>query len=427
LLEDRIAEQDTNNRLKQLIDTALTVREKHVIIHRFGFYGNSAKTLEEIGRLLGVTRENIRKIESKALYKLKIAMANDNKSNTVDIANEKDIDYTSLYDYFNKYSKHLIDKIVFSLDKEEIILLKLRFGSDFCTINPYVTWTNEEYNNLQQVLKKLKRLFESEMNKTSRVFYGHRNLYYYFENYSKLEIDDALDQLGVKDLLLLEDIFGPNFEQTIANPDENKIRDRKFYQLKHKITIILKGNTRTLYKIFGNFTESQINEAIKNLTDNERYIIKIKFGDNLSEEIENGCWCSSYHEEFKNIKKKLYNILLSKYPEREEGNKIEIPETANTTFQDANADQTLECSNNPILLKSVLSMMPRLEVMVLEMKYGLKGECFSTSAIAEDLKISEEEIIIMLQQALNRYKEILNSVARNLSKNNAGIALTRRV
>ena len=42
-----------------------------VIKQRFGFDDGNAKTLEEIGRLHGVTRERIRQIETKALQKLK--------------------------------------------------------------------------------------------------------------------------------------------------------------------------------------------------------------------------------------------------------------------------------------------------------------------------------------------------------------------
>jgi len=48
----------------------LTKRETMVIAMRFGFQGNTEHTLEEIGQQLGVTRERIRQIETKALQKL---------------------------------------------------------------------------------------------------------------------------------------------------------------------------------------------------------------------------------------------------------------------------------------------------------------------------------------------------------------------
>ncbi|MFE4525381.1 RNA polymerase sigma factor RpoD/SigA [Cytobacillus firmus] len=48
----------------------LTEKEREVVKHRVGFDNGIPKTLEEIGRIFGVTRERIRQIEAKALKKL---------------------------------------------------------------------------------------------------------------------------------------------------------------------------------------------------------------------------------------------------------------------------------------------------------------------------------------------------------------------
>jgi len=49
---------------------ALPVREREVIEMRFGLRGTQARTLEEVGRAFGVTRERIRQIENTTLKKL---------------------------------------------------------------------------------------------------------------------------------------------------------------------------------------------------------------------------------------------------------------------------------------------------------------------------------------------------------------------
>ena len=49
----------------------LNQREKTILINRFGLNGNSTKTLEEIGKKLGFSKERIRQIENIALKKLK--------------------------------------------------------------------------------------------------------------------------------------------------------------------------------------------------------------------------------------------------------------------------------------------------------------------------------------------------------------------
>jgi len=49
----------------------LNDREKEVVRMRFGLIDGRARTLEEVGRAFGVTRERIRQIESKTLAKLR--------------------------------------------------------------------------------------------------------------------------------------------------------------------------------------------------------------------------------------------------------------------------------------------------------------------------------------------------------------------
>jgi len=56
--------------LKDSLDT-LTPREARVLQYRFGLEDGRPRTLEEVGRLFGVTRERIRQIEAKALRKLR--------------------------------------------------------------------------------------------------------------------------------------------------------------------------------------------------------------------------------------------------------------------------------------------------------------------------------------------------------------------
>ena len=71
--EGPIEETSTNlmkESVMEVLDT-LDVREKQVIEHRFGMKDGRSKTLEEVGRYFGVTRERVRQIEAKALRKLR--------------------------------------------------------------------------------------------------------------------------------------------------------------------------------------------------------------------------------------------------------------------------------------------------------------------------------------------------------------------
>jgi RNA polymerase sigma factor (sigma-70 family) len=52
----------------------LNPEEKHIIKERFGFNGNVGKSLEEIGKEFGLTRERIRQKEEQILEKIKITL-----------------------------------------------------------------------------------------------------------------------------------------------------------------------------------------------------------------------------------------------------------------------------------------------------------------------------------------------------------------
>lgn len=82
IIEDYISDDDKNrpeekaakNSLCENMDNLLTVldeRERKIITHRFGIKGAKTKTLEQIGHILGFSKERIRQIEDAALKKLR--------------------------------------------------------------------------------------------------------------------------------------------------------------------------------------------------------------------------------------------------------------------------------------------------------------------------------------------------------------------
>ena len=77
-IEDQQAEAPDERAAKQMLNAAvkealceLNEREQEVVRLRFGLEDGQARTLEEVGKEFGVTRERIRQIESKTLAKLR--------------------------------------------------------------------------------------------------------------------------------------------------------------------------------------------------------------------------------------------------------------------------------------------------------------------------------------------------------------------
>ena len=73
-------ELDAAAEVKQIVETneaELTRVERTVIFHRFGLAGEkdtTPLTLEQVGQIIGVTKERVRQIQNKALEKIRLAI-----------------------------------------------------------------------------------------------------------------------------------------------------------------------------------------------------------------------------------------------------------------------------------------------------------------------------------------------------------------
>ena len=75
--ESEVLADGTRNALSVHGLASLSAREMHVIVGRFGLDGEAIRTLREIGEGLGVSREAVRQIETKALRSLQNPLVTD--------------------------------------------------------------------------------------------------------------------------------------------------------------------------------------------------------------------------------------------------------------------------------------------------------------------------------------------------------------
>jgi RNA polymerase nonessential primary-like sigma factor len=68
--EDAVAFQMMKGDVRKVLDT-LDERERDVVILRFGLEGNQPRTLEQIGKQFGLSRERVRQIERETMAKLR--------------------------------------------------------------------------------------------------------------------------------------------------------------------------------------------------------------------------------------------------------------------------------------------------------------------------------------------------------------------
>lgn len=204
-LEDIISSQDdgpeaiafTNDMRKEvrkILDecSSLTTNERTVIIKRFGLENNISLTLEETGKIIGVSRERTRQIEEKALTKLRsfyktrylatyikysdksLEVLNDSpkkdsskssrtsKSNSINSSTRK---LPTIYDYFKYNTKEQLNSVISRLSEEEQHLVRLRFGEDLNIPSPSRLTEEGRTRFYQKVVPKIKRMLSEEDDK----------------------------------------------------------------------------------------------------------------------------------------------------------------------------------------------------------------------------------------------------------------------
>ena len=61
------------DKIRNLVDTVLSGREKQIIVLRYGLKGYQPRTQREVAKYLGISRSYVSRIEKKALEKMKIS------------------------------------------------------------------------------------------------------------------------------------------------------------------------------------------------------------------------------------------------------------------------------------------------------------------------------------------------------------------
>ena len=151
----------------------LDERQRQIITLHFGLDGDKTRTLQEIGEIMGITRERVRQIEAEAIKKLgyKMGKWNDKKiiSKKVNIHHITTVHHNSyrsrdnIYDYFCEYSKEEVEKVIEGLGERALTILHMKYGEDLA--NPVLCLgklTKKDDNYLKNIFLRITRRLEKQ-------------------------------------------------------------------------------------------------------------------------------------------------------------------------------------------------------------------------------------------------------------------------
>ena len=286
---------------------------REIIKLYFGFYNNKTYTQNEISRILSIPQSEVSKKIKLFLSDLNVTLYNegviDKKSFENRSSNKRErivskIKVKSIYEHFSSYEKEQVDAALEELTDEEKRLIALRYGDNL--ENPISNKMDPKeinafyYKLLGKMKKKLAlaELFKTQefIDKTSEYSTDEKVVKALNEGYidgkhcSLSTIAKFLDIEKDEAAKLLEKV-----ETLDANGKEKSVKTNR--------------TVKSIYEYFSSYTKEQINSVLEDLTDEEKRLITLRYGEDLENPISSEMNAKEtnafYYTLFRKMKKKL--------------------------------------------------------------------------------------------------------------------------
>ena len=286
---------------------------REIIKLYFGFYNNKTYTQNEISRILSISQSEVSKKIKLFLSDLNVTLYNEgvieknyfeNRSRNKRERIVSKIKVKSIYEHFSSYEKEQVDAALEELTDEEKRLIALRYGDNL--ENPISNKMDPKeinafyYKLLGKMKKKLAlaELFKTQefIDKTSEYSTDEKVVKALNEGYidgkhcSLSTIAKFLDMEKDEAAKLLEKV-----ETLDANGKEKSVKTNR--------------TVKSIYEYFSSYTKEQINSVLEDLTDEEKRLITLRYGEDLENPISSEMNAKEtnafYYTLFRKMKKKL--------------------------------------------------------------------------------------------------------------------------
>ena len=209
---------------RKTISYEIKLRRNKVKNQRYGLYGKEAKTLEDTGKELNITRERVRQIESKMLRNMQnkikaypnilfeLASKKSSKSiSTTSIAPVKKKHQIggsspkSIYELCSSTKSELVDLGISRLkDEADIKVAHLAWGDDFSTPSRDASITNEDKIALySRVIPKIRKNINDEI-AVVKAENRASSIYDTFIEYNREIVDECIKTLPISYIEIIQ-------------------------------------------------------------------------------------------------------------------------------------------------------------------------------------------------------------------------------
>ena len=420
--------------------------EQKIITMYFGLNDEHEYSQHEIASMLNVNQSSISRAIKRIIKKVEYQL--DNQELIIFNRKEKNKmkKQRTIYELLEGYTKEQIDDVISTLSKEERELMTLRYGDDLS--NPIAGFLSEIEKDkfYTALIPKIKRRLARNNNEKDAPGRRMNSIYVLLKPYTKKQVDDMISTLSEKERALITLRYGEDLSNPVAGHLSKEEKNKFYSTLIPKMKKILsmdnneKGSSgqkiNSIYVLLKPYTKEQVDDMISTLSEEERDLITLRYGDDLSNPV-----AGHLSNEEKN---KFYNTLIPKIKRRLARNNTNENKDSIKQVKKASAEtkegaiepkQVMTEVNQVVTSPSVEAqekmtkedyitvlellktptfgqMMNALsvkEAVIISLRLGyIDGKYFSAQTISEFLGIDREEVVEITKRALLLYKDNIN-------------------
>ncbi len=425
--------------------------EQKIITMYFGLNDEREYSQHEIANMLNVNQSSISRAIKRIIKKVEYQLDNQE----LIIFNRKEENkmkkQRTIYELLEGYTKEQIDDVISTLTNEERDLITLRYGDDL--LNPIAGFLSEIEKSkfYTALIPKIKRRLARNNNEKDAPGRRMNSIYVLLKPYTKKQVDDMISTLSEKERALITLRYGDDLSNPVAGHLSGEEKNKFYSTLIPKMKKILamdnneKGSSgqkiNSIYVLLKPYTKEQVDDMISTLSEEERALITLRYGDDLSNPVAGHLSKEEKNKFYGTLVYRMKKILARNNTNENKDSIKQVKKASAETKDGAIEPKQVMTEVNQVvtypsvetqekmikedyitvleLLKTptfgqMMNALSVKEAVIISLRLGyIDGKYFSAQTISEFLGIDREEVVEVTKRALLLYKDNINDFLDN--------------